>query len=436
MGKNKLKISNINERLKKFFAKYFGFEVGVDITNDVAVLHRRNVVIKNIIFLSNLFYTSLLLILSITTGAKADWAVTIISFPITFLINKLLTKLISLDNEDKTKQSIAMYVGSFYIFLSSILVYVKLNLGANTGYFETVSYVLIYYSIVVISLYQDRKMLSTAFIYLFMSVTFIHLMLTYQIQNFAATSILDFFKQFMQTKEFGDLILRSLVFSLFYLVVYVIVSIGQYMQEERKNELIKRRQVQDDFSAIVGKLFQAVFFNAYITINNQHAIFVQKISEKLATFIGMNFMDIKKLSDYSLIHLRYNEVKDIKITDAVYDDKLYEEIKSKTSLGAEIVKRLELSQNSEQIVRGLVENTLKDDQMIAIMNTLPDLNSQIILLADIYVTLRTANSYKRPYTHNHSVTIFKKNLSQFFRNDLSERFLKFSDEIEELYNSF
>ena len=40
------------------------------------------------------------------------------------------------------------------------------------------------------------------------------------------------------------------------IVLYSIVSIGEFMQEERKNELIKRRQVQEDFTNVVTKIFE------------------------------------------------------------------------------------------------------------------------------------------------------------------------------------
>ena len=63
-------------------------------------------------------------------------------------------------------------------------------------------------------------------------MTFIHLLWTYQILEYNSLSIAEFLKSFVGSTDFGDLILRSLVFILFYLVVYVIVSIGQYMQEE------------------------------------------------------------------------------------------------------------------------------------------------------------------------------------------------------------
>lgn len=436
---SKKKIFNKGEFKKigrNFFAKFFGFEVGIDITDDVAVLNRRNIVMKNIIFISNLFYSVLLLILSIATskeGLKLDWAITLISFPVTYFINKLLNTLINLDSKDKTKQLIAMYVASFYIFLSSVLMYARFQTASD---FETVSYILIYYAIVVISLYQDKKMLSTAFMYLFLIVTFIHFMWTYNISGSQATGLLDFFKSFVGTSKFGDLILRSLVFGLFYLVVYVIVSIGQYMQEERKKELIKRRQVQNDFSLIVGKLFQAVFFNAYVSVNQEHSQRVSKMSEKIASFVGMNSTNIENLKDYSLIHLRFDEIKDMKISDNVYDERTYETLKNKTTLGADIVNRLEISQNSEDIVRSIVENSISDYKMKAIMNAQPNLDTQVILLSDIYITLRGANSYKRPYPHTYTMDLFQKNIAPYFITELKERFIKFSDEVDDLYNSF
>ena len=55
---------NVKALGKGIFAKYFGFEQGVDITDDVAVLFRRNVVIKHIVFVSNLMYSIILFVLS------------------------------------------------------------------------------------------------------------------------------------------------------------------------------------------------------------------------------------------------------------------------------------------------------------------------------------------------------------------------------------
>lgn len=432
----KFKIKNkIKTFGKDVFAKFFGFEQGIDITDDIAVLHRRNIVIKNIIFVSNVVYSLLLFINSLMTEASnADWAIAIVAFPLTFVVNTWLTRLIKIDTRDKTKQMIATYVASFYIFLSSVLIYARLY---NQGTLETVSYVLLYYALVVISLYQDKKILATSFAYMFILMTSIHLIFTY---NFLSDSegkdMFVFLKEFISKPEFSDLILRTIVFGLFFLVVYVIVSIGQYMQDERKNELLKRRRVQKDFSLIVGNLFQAVFINSYILINKEHAYQVQKVSERIATFVGMNAADIKNLSEYAIIHLRYEEVKDLDISSSIYDDKAYEALKVKTNLGSNIVKRTELSQNCESIVRSQIESTATDEKMQAILETQSDLTSQIILLAEIYLTLRSANSYKRPFTHLRSIALIKEKINPFFLQDLMERFHKFSDELEEIYNTF
>ncbi len=112
--KKKMKIKTFG---KDFFAKFFGFERGIDITDDVAVLFRKNVVIKNIIFVTNMMYSVILFVLSITssmngTGELSNWVITVIVYPVTYAINKLLRKLIYLDKEDKTKQMVAMYVAS------------------------------------------------------------------------------------------------------------------------------------------------------------------------------------------------------------------------------------------------------------------------------------------------------------------------------------
>ena len=52
-----LKLDNLKNKLKTkiknttFFKKKFSFESGIDITNENEVLYRKNVVIKNILFI-------------------------------------------------------------------------------------------------------------------------------------------------------------------------------------------------------------------------------------------------------------------------------------------------------------------------------------------------------------------------------------------------
>ena len=107
------------------FQKYFGFEEGIDITNETQVLFRKNVVIKNIIFISNLIYTLIFAIISV--GETSNLVLTIICFPVTFLVNNMLKRTIFKNKDDLLKQQIAMYICCFYMFLTAILIYLRLK---------------------------------------------------------------------------------------------------------------------------------------------------------------------------------------------------------------------------------------------------------------------------------------------------------------------
>lgn len=438
MSKNKTKkrkFWEIKALGNDIFAKFFGFEQGVDITDDVAVLFRRNVVIKNIIFLSNIMYTIILIILSLSTKDKvSDWVVTVLAFPMTYVINRMLNKLIHLDHKDKTKQNVAMYVSAFYIFFSAILIYARLY---THEYFETGAYILMYYAVVVISLYQEKKLLSSSFTGLLAMLTVIHLIWTYNFHSLVnGQSFIEFLPNFLRLPEFSDILLRTLLFILFYFVVYAIVSMGQYMQEERKNELIKRRQVQNDFSHIVGDLFTVVFSSSYTLMEKRHAYQVQQMSQKLADYYGLNEKEINKLNDYAMVHLQYQEIKHLLKDINTYDEKTYDILKEQTELGSRIAKRIQLAQKCEDIARAQIEDTANEKFLKEMLVIQPDRQAQIILLCDLYITMRSHRSYKRPMTHNMVLKQFKEELGNYFDYDLKERFLKFNDEFSEMYNNF
>ena len=426
---------NIKTLGKGIFAKYFGFEQGVDITDDVAVLFRRNVVIKNIVFVSNLIYSIILFVLSLSAhGQVTDWVVTFIAFPLTYVINKLLKKLINLDPHDKTKQSVAMYVSAFYIFFSSILIYARLY---QKEYFETAAYILMYYAIVVISLYQERKLMAQSFQGLLALLTLIHFIWTYNIQKLVDNeTIIEFLPRFVTLPEFGDIVLRTLLFILFYFVVYAIVSMGQYMQEERKKELIKRRQVQGDFSHIVGDLFSVVFSSSYTLMEKRHAAQVQQMAVKLAEYYGLSQPKIHAMQDYALIHLQYQEIKNLLNEMNTFSEQTYDVLKEKTELGSRIAKRMQLAQKCEDIARAHIEDTANEKFLKEMLLIQPEIESQIILLSDLYITMRGPKSYKRPMAHSLVLKSFQSDLGHYFDYDLKERFLKFHDEFSELYNNF
>jgi HD-GYP domain-containing protein (c-di-GMP phosphodiesterase class II) len=430
----KTNIFNLKAFGKNIFARFFGFEQGVDITDDVAVLLRRNVVIKNIIFISNMMYAIMLLLISLSDqGSVSDWVYTMLAFPLTYVINKALRKLINIDTKDKTKQLVAMYVASFYIFFSSILIYARLY----DTYFQTGAYILLYYAVVVISLYQDKRLLSSGFQVLLALMTVIHFLWTYNISGLAeGMTIQEFLPYFVSIDQFNDILLRTVLFILFYFVVFAIVAMGQYMQEERKRELIKRRQVQYDFGHIVGDLFSVVFSSSHVLMEKRHAHQVQQMSEKLAYYYGLKDPEIKKMNQYAMIHLEFQEIKHMNLDMDVVDEKTYDQIKDKTELGAQIAKRMQLAQKCLDIARAHLEGTADEKFLKEMLIIQPDIVAQIILLSDLYITMRQSKSYKRPYPHSQVLKLFTNELGNYFDFELKERFLKFNDEFAEMYNNF
>jgi HD-GYP domain-containing protein (c-di-GMP phosphodiesterase class II) len=420
---------------QSLFSKWFGFESGVDITDDVQVLVRRNIVIKNIIFVSNLMYSVLLFVLSVSNnGNVVDWVITVLAFPVTYSINQILKKLIYIDQTDKTKQNVAMYVAGLYMFFSSILIYARLY---SVPYYETAAYILIYYSIVVISLYQDKKLLSSSFQTVLVFLTVIHLLWTYNLQAAASGySVSEFIPIFFTSDSFQDILLRTLFFILFYAVVYVIVSMGQYMQEQRKLELMKRRQVQNDFYHIVHDLFSVVFSSSEHLLHSRHAHKVRELSMKLGQDAGFSTSMLEELSQYALIHLKFEDIKSMLHADMVLNEVNYKLLKDKTELGSKIAKRLQLAQKCESIARAQTEGVTTEafiDSMNAIQQEMPQ---QAILLADLYITLRGIQSYKRPLQHSAVIKLMKDELNAFFDHTLMDRFIKFEDEYQEMFDRF
>ncbi len=421
-------------RFMSFFDDMFGFESKIDISNDCAVLFRRNVVIKNIIFLSNIVYTIILAILSI--GEASNWVLTIIVFPLTFLINHTLKKTIYRNTNDFLKQQIAMYMACFYMFLSAIMLYLKLKTGSENSYLGEAGYILLYYALVVVSLYQDKKMLKTVFMYVLVIITLLHFTLTYNlIGEDDASNLFLFIKNFFTSNAGKDILLRTIILGTFMIVLYSIVAIGQYMQEERKKELIKRKQVQDDFTNVVIKMFNVTLNDTnYSEEKIKQAELLSIMSAKLASILGYNQTLSEEIGNYAKI--QHTEHVDLDITNIGDKDEQFEKLRIQTKLGNVIIKRLQLERKCEDIVRTHVEGAVTDEFVSKMLSIQQEKESQIILMSDMYITLRSLNTYKRPYPHKTAIDLLEKEFKRYFDGNIYDRFIKFQDEFETLYNEF
>ena len=416
----------------KTFDNWFGFESGVDITDETKVLYRRNNVIKRIIFLSNLVFSGLFALLSI--GESSNVLLTIVFFPLTFIVNAGLKKTINKAPYDHNTQELASYIASFYMILISIVIYVKLKFGSIV-YLQECGYILLYYSLAICSLYQNKKLMKTVFQWTLVIVTILHFTVTYNvIFSEAAKDILELLKVIFVSDVGRDILLRTILLALFMVVLYSIVSIGEFMQEERKNELIKRRQVQEDFTNVVTKIFDVTLDRA--SRNNddyENIIIVSKMASNLGRLLNLNESEVNEIEQIAKIHVE-KQVNFISTAGGNEDEK-FALLKEQTDLGSIIISRLQLERKCEDIIRSTFEGSNNEEFVKKMKKIQNEISSQIILICELYVTMRSIKSNKKAYNHKLTIQYMTDQFRVYFDGDIFEHFLRFKDQFEEIYEN-
>lgn len=432
-----MKISGLKKKIRikiknnTFFKRNFGFESGIDIANDGQVLYRKNVVIKNIVFVSNIIYTIIFTIISISE--PSNWLLTVLLFPVTFIVNSGLKNMIKKGPQDTMAQTIAMYVSSFYMFLSTIVIYIKLKVG-DADYLKECGYILLYYSLAICAFYQDKKMLKNVFIWVFVLVTILHFTITYPLLNSdMAKNFSQFIHEFFVSNEFKDILIRTVLLGLFMLVLYANVSMANYMQDERKNELIKRRTVQEDFTNVVTKIFDVTLNNQKMSDDEKHNVEILALmTKKLSSLLGLKPDECEKIYNFSKIHI--DKTVDFKEEHYNNEDERFEALRKETELGSELISRLQLERKCEDIIRATFEGSNNDEFISKMSHIQNSIESQIILICDIYVSMRSVKSYKKAYNHKLTINYLQEHFKIYFDPIIFERFIRFSNDFEAIYN--
>ncbi len=447
--------SSSRRRLELYFKRtikrvtdYFNLESGVDILDEKSVLYRRNRVIKNIIRVTNVVFFIFTVI-----GSQTPNYIVIAGFGLVmFTINTTLKRIINEEPRTLLKQQMAMYIASVYIILASFGVYIKLRVGAGAleiGGDETMfnlfsitqaGYVLIYFSLVVVALYQDANLLRFLFKWVLVLMTVIHIIIMYPLYLYA-TSLEDLYTfLWLTNREVTiDIFLRTLVLIIFNIALYSSVAIGEMMNTKRKEELIKRRDMEADFKAVVGDVFDVIgVFNSesHSAKDAMHsATRVAEIASRLGNVLGLSPNVCTEIYEYSKIHV--DRTEDLSIED--YDDKEvlterdYQIIRDKTILGSVIIKRLQLNQKSEDIVRAHFEKTADKAFSEKMKQVQRSQEGQIILLSEIYEILRQARNYKTALTHKRALELLQLEFKGYFEPYILDRFIRYSTEFEDYY---
>lgn len=480
-GKKKVEVSSkpsnfrrrltiIYKRLFKKLSDKFNFEAGVDILDDTSVLYRRNMVNKNILLVTNI----VLIIFTLIGNQDPNYIVIAAFALIMFAINITLKKTIHEEPRTLLKQQLAMYIGSVYILVASIGVYIKLVWSASSlkvidvltevgagniqpiiGETEIINrvffvatdasiaqagYILIYFALVVIALYQDATLLRILSKWVIVFMTVLHIFVLYPLYEYGGIGDLYTFLMKDNYNVTIDIILRTILLIVFFIALYSSVSIGEMMNNKRKQELIKRRELEIDFKAVVGDVFDVigVFNSNTINQNIEDVHRLAELASRLASVLGLSANVCTEIYEYSVIHIE--KVQNLSILEYEGKDSLnerdYQAIREKTILGSVIIKRLQLNQKSEDIVRAHFEKTVEPGFTERMKRVQRSQEGQIILLAEMYDILRQNRNYKNKLKHTRAVDLLQLEFKEYFEPYILDRFIKYQLEFEAFYDKY
>jgi len=452
------------KRTIKKIANKFNFEAGVDILDDISVLYRRNLVNKNILLVINMVFIVFALI-----GSQDPNYVVIGGFAIVMLaINTTLKKIIHEEPRTLIKQQMAMYIGSVYILFASFSVYIKLRVSSAGFSFLNIinnlnltqaakenefinvmtnasisqaGYILIYFALVVIALYQNPVLLRILFKWVLVLMTIVHITIMYPLYRYAS-SLAELYEYLFITNNnvLIDIVLRTMLLIVFYIALYSSVSIGEMMNNRRKEELVKRRDMEKDFKAVVGDVFDVigVFNSSTITQSKEEAHRVAELASRFASVLGLSSNVCTEIYEYCVIHV--DRVNDLSIIEyeskSVLNERDYQVIREKTILGSIIIKRLQLNQKSEDIVRAHFEKTVDSEFTERMKRVQRSQEGEVILLAEMYDVLRQSRNYKNKLKHKRVIDLLQLEFQEYFEVYILDRFMKYQEEFQTFYNNY
>lgn len=288
---------------------------------------------------------------------------------------------------------------------------------------ETFSYSLFYVVLTIICLYQDRKAFSYSAAFLFGILTIMHIFVTNRF--YAFTDLKDLLNSLV------DVILRSLVFILYSLVLRALTIISETIQHDRIHEKVQRARLQDEFISLTSDLFGVVLNSALTDIS--YLEFLTKIANRLGELMGLSVANLNTLVSYCQYldnHANFTALLNQETLKSLSQS----ELTTKVQNGAVIAKRIQLAKKAVEIVRTSIESGISKtfvEKQNQIQNTVI---SQIILTADIYCIMRMSTAYKTACSHSETIAHFKETFRYFISEDIFTRFIDFNQEFETLYN--
>jgi len=425
---------NLSDVLKKLFS----FDAYTDLKDPTSVLYRRNYCIKNINSLVNVVF----LLFSLVGISKSNYIITIVFFIIMTALSNTIGKMLKKKKDDYNHQVIIMYLQSFFVFFLSVVLYIKIYLGftlsganlTNTQFSITqAAYFLMFFSLIIMALYQEPKLLRTMFIWSFLIITIINLSLVHPDLYYHADDIVNLFNYVFKenTDIITDIILRTLVLLVYFVALYSSVSLSRSINDKRTQEMNKRIGVETNLKEVVSSLFDAVkVYNAFKDplLQELSSRKIRAVAKEIGSSLAFDNLKLNELVEYSSIHTE--KIRELSLNDIseIKEDN-FNVVLLKTNLASKIMRRLEISKEAEDIVYSIfngVEIDKGSHQKI-------DINEEIILISEVYDILRSDRTYKRALNHERAIDLILNAFKGLFSDMVLIRLQKFNIEIKKAY---
>ena len=441
----KSKFASWWSQVTQLFTNWFSFEAGVDILDETQVLFRKNKVIKNIIYVTNIIFLLFSTISSEAMTRITNWIIVGAIFLIMFVTNRSVKRIILETPTSLQRQQMGEYISGVYILMMAISIYIKIRFSLASvdteGYFSITlaAYSLIYFALVVIALYQDSKLLKLIFKITIIAMTIIHVTVLYPVVNYA-TDILALWN-YIRGPILADIILRTLVLIVFMIALYSTAKITEDMNQKRKEELIKRRAMEKDFKGVVSDVFDVISVykrhgdSDEQVVASKAATRVAEMASRLGNYLGFSPKLCQEIYDFSKIHIEKEKLLNISDYEEkeVLDEADFKQIREKTIIGSVIIKRLQLDQKAEEIIRAHFEKTVTPE-FIKEMNLIQNnRESQVILITHLYEILRQDRNFKKALKHSRAMDLIQLEFYPYFDPQILDRFVKYSEDFEALY---
>lgn len=392
--------------IMRFFS--FQFE-GFDVLNATEVLRRKNILVNRILTIANILITVFIVMYYDSIGLSKSLSLLV---P-TVLINLLITYFVSSKKDDYEKQLMGMYVAVLSVSYIALRLFVL--------YPMPFTYIFIYIALMIIALFQNRHAIILGDALILSVASYIHIS---EVSKGSQSTLIT---------DNHDITVYFMFLILFIFVITSMVFFSEYMDKERRNELKKREELEQHFKNVLWDVFDTIDDFSQVTEGKEsnRDYMVAVMAKRLGMLYGFDEQKSDELFNYAIV-IGVNSNFDFNYSEETKQDILsdYSKIRYKLGIGNMLLRRTRIRMKCEAMVRNrfeswsLSKNIKAEDKSI---------ESQIILLCELYVMLRDRQSYKKALPHVKAIKEIVDHFMNFFEEHLMNVFMENNVEFEVIY---